>query len=382
MQPDAAGSKVVLSEEDYVAQLRAIIQRDYFPDIPKLTTRLELINALQSHLDSNLPASNPAAPTTPPSDTTLDEFLNTHTSEDNSSFEEILVRMQANHREKFAWSFPKKDSALKALPAVPSGDSSKVLLLTAAPSSDAPSSPSGALVPAPTPAAEPQRVRIGKTEYWPSDPRSSFMFTPHEPIPPPQQEVMGPPKSISRHNTRFRVPPKATAVPRSEEEVHFQQMASDEDLVMQARAGRLGGRACDLDELLKTPGGLSPQVGGCGFVSTPSPAPGLRWPLCGVFFHLLLPCVFQAHELPMEAPHSTHGVQSRGPHLNCPKLLWISHLVLNFEFLQRHLVRKQPFNWQIALASVPRRPSGDRASWPRARPPLRWPLCTVYVGPP
>ncbi|KAJ4456627.1 putative protein DGCR14 [Paratrimastix pyriformis] len=253
-------SREVLEEDEYIAQLRKIIQRDYFPDIPKLTTRLELFEAL----DSN----NQDPPDQLPPNMTLDRFLETHTSEDDHSFAEVLSRMQDNHHEKFAWSFREGGPAPKMLPASVTGETD-LKLLTAAPStSTGASSTTSSPTPDPQPSPSPQNLKIGKTEFWPTNPRNAMMFTPPEVLRPVSADsvVMGPPKAISRANTRFRVHPQTPAGAPT-------QTLSPEELELQARVGR--ARNADIDELLRTPGGGA-QVGGYGFVATPSPAPGNR----------------------------------------------------------------------------------------------------------
>ncbi|XP_014213540.1 protein DGCR14 [Copidosoma floridanum] len=137
----------VLDEESYIEKVGEIIQRDFFPDLEKLKAQTEYIEA-QEHNDikkmrqlyekysfgrprpERLPS--PATFETPVSKGNveedeesvaadaaseakqdkseerkvgLDEFLSNNTSEDNASFEDILVESDKKHRLKYAWLY-------------------------------------------------------------------------------------------------------------------------------------------------------------------------------------------------------------------------------------------------------------------------------------
>ncbi|KAF5838600.1 hypothetical protein DUNSADRAFT_2509 [Dunaliella salina] len=57
-----SGTPQVLDEDEYVAQIEAIVERDYFPDIPKLRSQLEWEQAVNTgdpflirpHVPSNI----------------------------------------------------------------------------------------------------------------------------------------------------------------------------------------------------------------------------------------------------------------------------------------------------------------------------------------
>ena len=70
----------MLEEEEYVDELRRIIQRDYFPD----GASRDDVAAL---------------------DMSLDAFAAKHTSEDNASFEEALERASNAHVRKYWWCY-------------------------------------------------------------------------------------------------------------------------------------------------------------------------------------------------------------------------------------------------------------------------------------
>ena len=110
---------IVLEEEDWMAAMEGIIERDYFPDIRVLREQMEL-NAGEMHGRGDLSGRNVPK-------MTLDEFLLKHTSEDNASFREILDKSHARQREKMAYLLnPPNPSAPRLLGAVEnSNDDSK-----------------------------------------------------------------------------------------------------------------------------------------------------------------------------------------------------------------------------------------------------------------
>lgn len=83
-----APQKVVLEEDAYVGAVDAIIKRDFFPDL----------------LPDNAPVP----------DARLNEFVATHTSEDNASFNDIIDRQNAALREGTRWMDAKSDGVRRA----------------------------------------------------------------------------------------------------------------------------------------------------------------------------------------------------------------------------------------------------------------------------
>jgi protein DGCR14 len=164
----------ILEEQEYLDALGHIIERDFFPDLPKLRMQMEILEAQETddlqklreiemrlrqqssvrHTPStthfgNTPARGSETPSTSAkplstervdglpvaegktvgetlteiltetqegSEKTmgLDAFLATHTSEDNASFELILERMNEKKREKYKWVYEKEEAARKA----------------------------------------------------------------------------------------------------------------------------------------------------------------------------------------------------------------------------------------------------------------------------
>merc|ERR1719232_1624013 len=138
-----------MDEDEYVAKVEKIIERDFFPELDKLKAQSEYIDArdrndleTMSRLeekysgvrpDTGRRLASPATFDTPvdapresdprrPEGTedtaaedkeekiTLDRFMANHTSEDNESFIELQVENERKHRIKNAWMY--KDEAM------------------------------------------------------------------------------------------------------------------------------------------------------------------------------------------------------------------------------------------------------------------------------
>lgn len=139
----------ILDEESYIEKIGDIIQRDFFPHLEKLKAQNEYIEALEQNDTKKMRElyekysferprterlASPATFETPvhkenssddePESSRsasaesevkkleaeeqkigLDEFLSNNTSEDNASFEEILVENEKKHRLKYAWLY-------------------------------------------------------------------------------------------------------------------------------------------------------------------------------------------------------------------------------------------------------------------------------------
>lgn len=162
-------SSTVLDEDTYVAAIEKIVERDYFPDLPKLRDRLDWLEAVRTGdpiqiRDAQLkilerrnrsistpvapsdngkirtPASNffnsptPFDPDTTPSRSSaqfpisgdsdapsvddslsLDQFLRRYTSEDNESFSRIMEKVNKKRKERFAYLLEGEEEATKAI---------------------------------------------------------------------------------------------------------------------------------------------------------------------------------------------------------------------------------------------------------------------------
>lgn len=152
------GRPTILDEDTYIERMSEIIQRDFFPHLEKLRAQNDYLSALEQNdakkmrelyakYSSGRPATereaSPATFETPlrenigdsaseQSDSTekicraesskdpdedrtgLDAYLSSHTSEDNASFEEIMVETEKRRRAKFAWLYDAEEKS-KAL---------------------------------------------------------------------------------------------------------------------------------------------------------------------------------------------------------------------------------------------------------------------------
>ncbi|KAL8005430.1 putative nuclear protein DGCR14/ESS-2 [Plasmopara halstedii] len=144
--------KVVLEEDEYVETLGLIIERDFFPDLPKLQKQRRLLladegtetalRAISTTSDDTSVRSNASVvgwdqPTpyaklaagdrvqveddsnSVMASMTLNRFVATHTSEDNESFKELQEKAVNDHQRKYHWAFDenkdKGDSKLHLL---------------------------------------------------------------------------------------------------------------------------------------------------------------------------------------------------------------------------------------------------------------------------
>lgn len=170
--------------------------------------------------------------------TTLDKFLARNTSEDNTSFVDMMSEAEKKHRIKNAWLFDKVDEQLEA--------KEQYLAL--------PSIEQQALEP----------LMTSSVQTWTYEPRNAVMYVPDGVADSAEERIRkaGMAREIVHKNTRFTENP-------------FNADHSKESISAAANAqarilpGRIGA---DGKEILPV---QSPRVGGYGFVATPSPAPGV-----------------------------------------------------------------------------------------------------------
>lgn len=90
--------KGVLTEDEYQRKLSAVIQRDFFPDLPKLR---------QHTAYHQNPIECEAAPKL-----SLDSFQRQFTSEDNASFTQIVAEENAARKQKFSYLYDQSQNRL------------------------------------------------------------------------------------------------------------------------------------------------------------------------------------------------------------------------------------------------------------------------------
>ncbi|RUS70562.1 hypothetical protein EGW08_021676 [Elysia chlorotica] len=287
--------KKVLSEDDFSEGITKIIERDFFPDIPKLEAKAEYYEALDSNdlvklreiqmrfkrpdtaaLDAgntNTPLTfetpegrrktTPMAKTGPntqgPKNTEsveelidkldkddlnnaprmkLDSFLAQNTSEDSASFAEILRESDIKHRHKHQWLFDKEKEHL--------AEHREMLAL---------------------PSIEEQAMILDRPEHlntWKYLNKNEVMYVPQG-VELSAKELIEQqkhkPREIVHENTRFHYSPFSN----NKQKEAMQKAATFKALINHGKIGH-DGKEIQPDQ--------SPQVNGFGFVGTPSPAPG------------------------------------------------------------------------------------------------------------
>jgi len=261
--------KTPMDEDSYLETVQTIIQKDFFPDLPKLSNQLEWLEAeerkdfakmreIQMKLrktgrvhtvretpgafetpatftPANLPAdtpgavirgsnisSNPLAPPTedektidgkkPISDIHLDEFQAKHTSEDNDSFESLIDRQNTIRKQHYSWLHERETESK--------------LLITG------------------------PEVSAGAIQTWKYTAKNQLMYHPVGAALTEKEDKIinaGPPKEISRPNTRLHGPTfKETKKDEKLDKVY--SLLQDDKMLLQQRRAMKDGRV-DLDEL-------------------------------------------------------------------------------------------------------------------------------------
>ena len=95
VKEDGSLGKKVLEEEEYISAMEDIVTRDFFPDLHRETRGSDA--DLSHHLGS------------------LDDFVASHTSEDNASFEVIQQKDEAERRRRLHWLYEAGDGRKEGL---------------------------------------------------------------------------------------------------------------------------------------------------------------------------------------------------------------------------------------------------------------------------
>jgi protein DGCR14 len=288
--------KIQMEEDDFTETMGKIIRRDFFPDLPKLEAQLEYINATDSNDPVKLreiseryakeinatpststyrtpltsttatPSQNkrPPEPDVPTSSSkiprpedsyTLDQFLSTHQSEDDASFNQIMDIEEEKRKQKYAWMYEREaiaDAMNSSIPALTKGNEGGPLPLGGA-------SETLAL----TDGSEQDKDGRGMIKLWKFTAKNTLMYMP-EGAPLSASEIIKQKKDkvIKHVNTRLPrefVRKMATAAAAGSENAFVPQSTKE-------KVGIDGKKLTGED---------SPRVNGYGFVATPLIRPGI-----------------------------------------------------------------------------------------------------------
>ncbi|XP_073029773.1 uncharacterized protein [Primulina eburnea] len=317
-------SPAVLDEDTYVAAIEKIIERDFFPDIPKLRDRLDWLQAIRtqdpvlirdaqlkilerrrrrkggepSTVDVSLRIATPGSSLFRNTSVTpcvnserkgddvnderdaivegedgvdvslpLDEFFRKYTSEDNESFLRILERVNRKRKEKYEYLLEgEKTEGVQENSSIEDGNKREKTSTDGYGTSDQP---------------------VSTLEGWKYTAKNLLMYHPADrgeaPLTPEERALRleGMTKEINRSNTRFQTKTAGFTSLLNEENFSmlYTPMAGTTPVPMSSRDSDKV-KKYDLDDLRKTPDRFYVESekkadNGYSFLKTPSPAPGL-----------------------------------------------------------------------------------------------------------
>lgn len=276
----------ILDEDTYIEKMSEIIQKDFFPHLEKLQAQNQYLDALEQNdmnrmrelyakYSSGRPVTErPISPATfetplrrtesdesqdtseaPSQDTFvesakrdsktenktgLDDYLSTHTSEDNASFEEMMVEAETKRKLKYAWLYEAEEKSKSWL------------------AIDRPTYPGD--VPA---IEESKGPRPKQVDSWAYKNKNYIMYIPDgvELTAEEKIELAKKKQTIMHENTRLQTNP----FNEQQNKETIEELAKSQS---RANDGKIG---VDGKEVVRN---VTPRVNGFSFVATPSPRPG------------------------------------------------------------------------------------------------------------
>lgn len=273
----------ILDEDTYIEKMGEIIQRDFFPHLEKLRAQNEYLDALEQNdvkrmrelyakYSSGRPVTErpispatfetplrraesdelPCTPEVPSQEaptefekrdsteegkTGLDSYLSTHTSEDNASFEEMMVEAENKRKLKYAWLYEAEEK-------------SKSWLAIDNPTTD-------------TVAIEGSNARPKQVDSWAYKNKNYIMYIPDgvELTAEEKIELAKKKQTIMHENTRLKTNP----FNEQQNKETINELAKSQS---KANDGKIG---VDGKEIVRN---ATPRINGFSFVATPSPRPG------------------------------------------------------------------------------------------------------------
>lgn len=273
----------ILDEDTYIKEMSQIIQRDFFPHLEKLQAQNQYLDALEQNdinrmrelyakYSSGRPVTerpiSPATFETPlhrtesdellgcsetsfqktfksvqknsemENKTGLDDYLSTHTSEDNASFEEMIIEAENKTKLKYAWLYEAEEK------------SKSWLAIDDKPLNDAL-------------AIEGSNFRPKQVDSWAYKNKNYIMYIPDgvELTPEEKIELAKKKQSVMHENTRL----KANPFNEQQNKETINELAKSQSKVNDGKIG------VDGKEIVKI---MTPQINGYNFVATPTPRPG------------------------------------------------------------------------------------------------------------